>query len=144
MGGATGRSLYYTCETVCTRRTCFRHKRPTAVNFNCSSWYTARVLFRSGVKLNQKYQTRIDLPPLFLIERKKKNESKGKEKGGYLQNFEILETLESMARNVPQLISRDSPRKESQRPKEREKKNNKFRYMITYKLAFSTHVLCVS
>lgn len=74
-----------------------------------------------------------------------KNESKGKEKGGYLQNFEILETLESVARNVPQLISRDSPRKETQRPKEREReKNNKFRYMITYELAFSTHVLCVS
>lgn len=66
-----------------------------------------------------------------MIERKKKKESKGKEKGGYLQNFEILETLESVARNVPQLISRDSPRKETQGPKERENKITKFRYMIT-------------
>lgn len=113
MGGATGRSLYYTCETVCTCRTCFRHKRPKVVNFNCSSWYTAHVLFRSGVKLNQNTKGLIGHHCSWLRKSKK---------GGYLQNFEILETLESTAWNVPQLVSRDSPRKETQGPKVRENK----------------------
>lgn len=44
-------------------------------------------------------------------------QKKKKKKGGYLQNFEIMETLESVARNVPQLISRDSPRREIQESK---------------------------
>lgn len=47
---------------------------------------------------------------------------KKKKKGGYLQNFEIMETLESVARNVPQLISRDSPGREIQEWKVRENK----------------------
>lgn len=49
-------------------------------------------------------------------------EKQKKKKGGYLQNFEIMETLESVARNVPQLISRDSPGREIQEWKVRENK----------------------
>lgn len=49
-------------------------------------------------------------------------QKKKKKKGGYLQDFEIMETLENVARNVPQLISRDSPGREIQEWKVRENK----------------------
>lgn len=39
--------------------------------------------------------------------------------GGYLQNFEVVETLESVAWDIPQLIPWDTPRREAQRSKRR-------------------------
>lgn len=46
------------------------------------------------------------------------------EEGGYLQNFEVVETLENVAWDIPQLIPWDTPRGETQRFKRKEQKVN--------------------
>lgn len=68
-----------------------------------------------GVKLKKKKKGLVYYYCYWLGDRKKK---------GYLQHFEILETLESVARDVSQLISRDSSGKETQRAKVRESKTS--------------------
>lgn len=47
-----------------------------------------------------------------------------KEEEGYLQNFEVVETLKNMAWDIPQLIPWDTPRGETQIFKRKEQKVN--------------------
>lgn len=51
---------------------------------------------------------------------------------GYSQHFEVVETLESMARDIPQLIPWDTPRRETQIKKERTKCKSEIWNISTY------------
>lgn len=88
------------------------------------------VLFKAGARLHPPRMLECNNPLRMRTEPPERDRVGGREGGGYLQNFEVVETLEGVAWYIPQLIPWDTSRRERNTEIKREKmKKNKYKLM---------------